>query len=262
MAYLRGFYLNNPHVGQFDGSLYAGENCTPTSAANGINAVTGGKVRKTGGQVRNLVKRWEEVVPATPGWAIEDVDLAMRRLYPPFPYEVRSGLGWDTLVKDHKSGLYLTVQGDSDQFSNSTCSGAFNGLHCIGISPITKTQNGEEWWWIDDPICPIGRWEKRRVIYAYARKLSPSMRYGRFNTPVPRTPPAVLWGPDVPAAIRAVNPSGWTVGRAVAWATGHGFGTVINMSDLKAAFKAIGLGYGNVIEPKDVQALAAKWKAR
>lgn len=257
MAYLNGFYLNNPHKSQFDGSYYQGSNCTPTSAANGINAASGGKYQPTGAKIRSLVARREEVQPSTPGWAIQDVDLAMTRHFPSFRFDVRSGRGWDDVVRDHKSGLYLIAQGDSDRFSNSTCSGKFDGNHCIGVSPITKQQGGDEWWWIDDPICPIGRWERRKVIFEYMSKLASTMRYGMFLKPVPRS--GTLWGSDVSSQIRAVNPSGWTVGQAIKLATGH-FGTVINMSDLKAALKAANIKYGVVVNPDDVTNLINWYK--
>jgi hypothetical protein len=259
VSYLNGYYLNNPHVSQFDGSTYEGSNCTPASFANGINAVTGGRVKRTAAQIRSMVARREETNPDNPGWSQEDGQLAMSRLYPPLRYEVRTGRGWNQLVKDHESGLYLTVMGDNDQFSGG-CAGSFDGLHCIGVSPITRILDGREQWWVDQPLCPTGKWEYRKDIYDYAAKLYLSMFYGMFLTPVPRSP--TLWGVDVPQNIQAVNPSGWTVGKAVVWATGQGFGTVINMKDLHAAFAAIGLGYGLVIEPKDVQALVALYKGR
>lgn len=255
MAYLGGFYLNNPHVSQFDGSPWQGENCTPTSAANGINAISGGKYKPTGGRIRNLVGRNEELVRATPGWAIQDVDLAMTRYRPPYGFTNHSGKGWNDVVRQHQLGLYLVAQGDSDQFSNHTCSGAFNGNHCIGISPITRQYNGREQWWIDDPICNIGRWEYRVTIYHYMNKLSPSMRFGVFTTPVPREPTKPLWGSDVPMAIRALNPTGVSMGRAIIKATGKGFGTVINLSDIRRGLLAIGRDPKIRIDPIDAKAL-------
>lgn len=248
MAYLDGFYLNNPHVWQFDGSQYAAQNCTPASFANGINAVTGGRVKKTGAQVRQLVRRDEESNPVNPGWSLEDGDLAMSRMYPPLPFDVKTGQGWNELVADHKSGLYLILQGDNDQFSGG-CAGTFDGLHCIGVSPITRMHNGHEQWYVDQPLCPTGKFEYRKDIYEYAAKLYLRMFYGAFRTPVPKQ--KTLWGPDVPQRLRDANPSGWTVGEAIKRANG-GFGTVINMVDLESAFKALGHSYGTVIDPIDL----------
>ena len=198
MSYLDGFYLN-PHVDQFDGSEYAGENCTPTTGANGANASTGGSVHLTGAQVRHLVPCGQETNPNDPGWSLGDLDLAMSRAHVPFL--VRSGQGWSTLVNSHKGGFYLALQGDSDQFSNATCSGKFNGDHCIGIHPATRISGGVEQWWIDDPICNTGRWESRAVIQRYGQKLlaEPSLR--RVHVPGPEAADRQPEGRD-PAAQR------------------------------------------------------------
>lgn len=178
-----GYYVD-PHRSQFDGSAYAGENCTPTSVANGANAATGGRVNKSGAQVRALVARSEETDPATPGWSIPDADLAASRLGVPF--ENRTGEGWAGVERAWAAGLYVVIQGDSDQFSNATCSGAFNGAHCIGGHPGHRAVNGVTQHWIDDPICPGGRWESDYVIRRYAEKLAANIRFGVFTHAVPK----------------------------------------------------------------------------
>lgn len=194
MASLGGRYLN-PHKTQFDGSPLAGENCTPTSGANGANAATGGKVNRSGGSIRSLVPRGQETDPGNPGWSIPDLDKAMARLG--VPYENQSGRGWAAVIFALNLGKYVTMQGDSDRFSNSTCSGAFNGNHCIGVHPASRVVNLRRQRWIDDPICKTGRWEYESVIHAYAAKISPTIHYGVFTTAVPKatgtpTPPVVV----------------------------------------------------------------------
>lgn len=78
--------------------------------------------------------------------------------------------------------------------------------------------------------------------------------------------PNSLWGVDVPADIVATNPSGVTIGRAIVWAKRKagkhpGFGTVINMVDLRAGLDAAHVNYKTVIDPIDVQELARRYKA-
>lgn len=82
--------------------------------------------------------------------------------------------------------------------------------------------------------------------------------------PKPSKPPVLtsLWGKDVPADIRAVDPktplhpAGWHVGQAIK-RTGHYFGGLINMLDIKLALDRIGHNYGSVINPTDVEYLVA-----
>ena len=168
-----------PHASQFDGTAKAGQNCTPTSGANGANASSGGIVHLTGGQVRSELRVSEEVNPATPGWHLKDLDLAMSRIGVPF--SIRTGSGWSGVTSALNAGLYVALQGDSDQFGNSTCSGVFDGDHCIGVHPDRSGTRR----WIDDPICKSGRWEEEAVLKRYAQKLWPDIRFGVFTSPVP-----------------------------------------------------------------------------
>ena len=187
MATLDGYYLN-PHVTQFDGSTYEDSACTRASGANGANAATAGHVNVNGAYIKTLVKPWEESRPSTPGWSMPDLDLAMSRVPKskggPVPFVNRTGSGWSNVVALHRGGFYLVVQGDSDKFSNNTCSGKFNGLHAIGVHPATQGTQ----WWIDDPICRVGRWEEATVIRAYAQKLATNIWFGQFTTPVVHIP--------------------------------------------------------------------------
>lgn len=185
-------YLN-PHVTQYDGSRYAASNCTPASGANGANAATKGRVAKTGGQVRALVARDEETNPGTPGWTLQDLRLAMTRI--DVNFTIRSGSGWVALAKAHDDGYYIAVQGDSDRFTDSTCSGAFDGDHCIGVHP-DEDSTGR--WRIDDPICRVARYERPEVIRAYAQKFAPTVNWGMFLPIVPLALPDTSTGDDVP----------------------------------------------------------------
>lgn len=171
------------HRTQFDGSALAGENCTPTSGANGARESSDGKYDHSGGYIRALVARSEETNPATPGWSLADLDLAMRRAG--IPFTVRSGSGWAAVRAARLKGLGIALQGDSDQFTEG-CSAAFNGDHCIYIHPETSSRDGVIYWLIGDPICQDWRWEKESVLRHYAEKFSASIRFGTFDTPVRR----------------------------------------------------------------------------
>lgn len=88
----------------------------------------------------------------------------------------------------------------------------------------------------------------------------PSPNPGRIGPPSHVPPPITygkIWGSDVPAAIKNVDPSG--TGIAALFKKLHlGYGTVVNMGDLKAAFNKVKLSYGSVIEAKDLQNLLKK----
>ena len=174
-------YRRGTHRTQFDGSTYAGSNCTPTSGANGARESSDGKYDHTGGYVRGLVARSEETSPSTPGWSLADLDLAMKRAG--IPFTVRSGSGWAAVRSARLKGLGIALQGDSDQFT-SGCSGAFDGDHCIYVHPETSSRDGVTYWLIGDPICRDWRWEKESVLRHYAEKFSASIRFGTFDTPV------------------------------------------------------------------------------
>ncbi len=178
----------NRHVSQYGpwSTVTRQSGCTWTSGSNGIDAQSGGKVTRTPDQVHALVPRGDETSPATPGWSLDDLHLAMLRMKPQIPFRVRSGSGWTALVEAHDKGHYLVVQGDSDVFSNSTCSGAFNGDHAIGVHP-NENQYGH--WRIDDPICGTARYELPSIIERYAEKFAPSTRWGEFVNPVPLLAP-------------------------------------------------------------------------
>lgn len=171
----------NPHLSQYRGSArLARMGCTPTSGANGANAATRGAVDKTPDQVLALVPVADEVNPKTPGWALQDLDRAMAALGVPF--EVRSGQGWAAAKKASDSGLYVVLQGVSAVFPGTTCSGDFDGTHCIGWHPDIDGDGDRR---IDDPICGSARYESETTLRRYAQALSLSVFFGVFTNPVP-----------------------------------------------------------------------------
>jgi len=196
-----GFYLQ-PHRSQYAVSASAvtrSSGCTWTAGANGIAATTGGATRPTPDQVHRLVPVAMETNPATPGWSLSDLATALHRIG--VPGVDRSGQGWGAVASTRASGRYLVVQGVSAAFSNETCSGSFDGDHAIGVHPRTKVDAaGVEWWWIDDPVCFTGRWERAAVLRRYAEALEPSVLFLAFAGSVPAT--VAVKPPDPPVTLR------------------------------------------------------------
>src|SRR5690349_18440116 len=122
MATLAGYYLN-PHRSQYGpgvSDVTRREGCTWTSGVNGANAATAGAVNLTPDQLHEHLSRSEETSPGTPGWSLVDLKRALAEVGVAF--EVRIGRGWGAVITALDSGLDVVLQGDSDQFSNSTCS--------------------------------------------------------------------------------------------------------------------------------------------
>lgn len=174
----------NEHVQQYDYSYFTRVNgCTWTSGANGVRATTGGRKAPSPDYLHSLLPRYQETSPTTPGWSIPDLRAALSKYG--MSLVDRSGKGWYDLLGQLDGGHYCVVQGDSDQFGNATCSGAFDGDHAVGIHPRRRISNGYAQRWIDDPICPDGRWEYEFVLRRYASKLNPGIQYGAFFGRVP-----------------------------------------------------------------------------
>jgi hypothetical protein len=111
---------------------------------------------------------------------------------------------WEAFRRSGRDGHYRLLQGDSDAFSNGTCSGAFNDPHCIGVHPDHATNDdGQLIWRIDDPICDTARWETDATLYRYASRLGNRPRWGQFNGVVPVVQHTPQPGDAVASAIRA-----------------------------------------------------------
>lgn len=190
MATLGGLILNR-HNSQYDpgnSTITRRSGCVWTTGANGADASTGGTKRPTPDTVHNQLPNSEEQFPKTPGWTLPDLQKALARLS--IPFEVRSGKGWAAVVTAlDVERRYVVLSGDSDRFP-SGCSGEFDGDHSIGVFPATRVVNGLRQRWINDPICPEGRWEFEYIIRNYAVKFSSTVAFGVFSTPVPKAPVA------------------------------------------------------------------------
>jgi len=175
-----------PHVTQFDGSWNQSSACVPTSCANGVAAQSGGTRRPSGATIHALIPKSHETDPHVAGWSIVDADRAMAKINVGFTIGAENWTAFDAALD---GGHYCILQGDSDHFSNATCSGRFDGDHCIGVSPNVKFVNGVKYRWIDDPICKTGRWEKDSTLHAYAKDFAArvgGLRWGYFTHAVPK----------------------------------------------------------------------------
>jgi hypothetical protein len=169
--------------------------CTWMSGAQAANNVGH---TYTGDGVLSKVLRREETTPASPGWSLADLDLAMSRLRVPFA--IGTG-GWAGLRAARAKGYGIVLQGDSDQFSNATCSGKFDGDHAIYVHPA----NAGTAWRIDDPICPAGRWEEEATLHRYAADFRPTISYGILPVAVPRVPVGYTVRIEAGAMVRVYN---------------------------------------------------------
>lgn len=154
--------------------------CTPTSLANALRCATGGAIDLSGDQVLAKVKLSEETNPASPGWSLDDAQLAAKRIPGAPPFAVHQAT-WGFVEASLRSGYGIVLQGDSDQFIGG-CSGAFDGDHCVFVHPDVLV-TGQR---LGDPICANWRAERLDVLQKYAVKLSGlSVRYGTFTQPIP-----------------------------------------------------------------------------
>lgn len=196
---------NNRHRSQYDEDCSTTTRvygCVWTSVANGCDATSGGRYKPSPDHVHAQVRSYEEQDQSNRGWSIGDAQLAASRLG--FGFANRTDDDWAEFKQSGKDGHYRLLQGDSDAFSNATCSGAFNDAHCVGVHPDHGVNDdGELIWRIDDPICDEARWETDGTLYRYASRLGNRPRWGQFNGLVPITAHTPAPGDSMASAIRS-----------------------------------------------------------
>jgi len=223
--------------------------CTWTVGAMGADACTGGRLDPTPDDVHAQLARAEEQYPATPGWTITDLATALDRMG--VGLKDRTGDGWDAAIAAAESDHYLVLQGMSSEFGDHTCSGAFDGPHAIGWHPQRRTVGGIRKWWINDPICSEGRWEREDVLRRYATAFHPLIRFGVFGGVVQPVRPRVTWSDDVLPETQAVTSA--ATARSAIRKSGHEPGYVINEKDLRSALRHEGVPYGTRVNPGDLR---------
>ena len=237
MTTLNGYYVA-PHRSQYaptESAVTHKAGCTWTSGANGANTANGKAL--DGDAVHAKVANSEESNPALPGWSLQDLDLAMARLGVPFA--VGQG-GWAGVRAARAKGQYVVLQGDSDQFGNATCSGAYDGNHAIGVHPANDGMR----WRINDPICPAARWEDEAVLKRYAVKLDPDILFGVFTTPVPR--PVARYSMHFAARATVYIATLTTTGKIASWTTDR-WGSTASSAPCAKPVKRAGVSSGSAI---------------
>jgi len=230
------------------------KNCTCLSFGMGLEKSTGGKLRLTGCMVRN------EILPRdiSGGTTIEQ-NAFVAGLHN-VQVDVHTG---PRVASPRLVGLSLQAGRGVSLAGNQSGIGGRNVNHQVwlnessgGVSGIPASvyvydpdSNGPAWW----------SWSK---VFSFARSLHP---YGEADSRTLKSMGVTgvycglfpdtegsIWGKDVTAANRAVDPEGRIVGAAVRKA-GHNYGTLVDTADLKAALTKAGHNYGAVVGPGDVQ---------
>lgn len=192
------------HQSQFDGGPFDDENCTPASLADLIRAMSQGQDDRTGSEVRSLVRPDEETNPTTPGWSLNDADLAASRAG--VALTVQNGATWSTLLTRRNEGRFLLVQGMSSVFT-SGCSANFDGGHCVALPPLDHSDGR---WRLGDPICQDWRWELESKLEQYAAAFAGAGRANfAYSDRVPPGLPDTSGGDD---AVTIVTPIGSRTG--------------------------------------------------
>lgn len=179
-------YFNGHHFDQYDWSpTTARYGCTWTTGATGIATVTRNASAATPDTVHSHLATSEQTDPSNPGWSLADLGKALGRMGVGF--EDRSGRGWPGVENALADGLYVVLQGVSAKFPAGTCSAAFKGPHAVGVNPDARLAGTARvpQQWLDDPICPDGRWEDDDVLRRFAQAFRASVNFGVLTTPVP-----------------------------------------------------------------------------
>ncbi len=244
-----------------DGQQLGWKICTSLSFAMGIERATRGAVLLTGCMVR------DEILPrdVTGGTTIEQNARVADLHGVHVGTHTGSGVASPRLV-----GLSLQSGRGVSLAGNTLPTGRGNVNHNIWLNECVGGQVGiPAQVYVYDPWSAGPKWWSWSQVFAFARALHP---YGEGD---PRTlqnmgisgvycgifpdTEGSIWGADVPANIRVIDPDGRVVGAAVNKA-GHNYGSRIDMADLQAALHKIGHNYGSTVDPADVQVLL-KWAA-
>jgi hypothetical protein len=112
-----------------------------------------------------------------------DAVLAAQRLG--VPLENRSGRGWAAVVAPGTPGC-TCPPGRQRPVRRTRPARATSTATTHRRHPAFRIVDGRRQRWINDSICPTGRWEFESVLRAYAVKYSATVKFGVFTTPVPK----------------------------------------------------------------------------
>lgn len=236
----------------FHGQDLKWKNCTCLSFAMGIDKSTHGRVKMSGCDVRVATNDWAGGTTIEQCAAVAGANGVH--------VEVRTGT-------NVVSPYYLGVQVQSGRgFSiagNTQPLGKGNVNHNVWGNEVTGGTLGHPAnVYVFDPWSAGPAWWSWSKLISFARALHPwgeqdprtlaNMGINGVYTGIFPDTEGSLWGSDVPKDIQAIDPDGRLVAD-VFRKLRLGYGTVINMVDLDAAFKQLHHNYGAVINPVDVQ---------
>jgi hypothetical protein len=255
MTYRPAFQHEGPASACVLAGQYLGwKNCTCLSCGMGIDKSTHGATVFSGCMVRDAIQPRD----VTGGTTIEQNADVAGRYDVPVAVHTGSGVASPRLVGlSLQSGRGVSLAGNTMPLGKGNVNHNVWLNECVGGTVGIPSQvlvydpwsAGPAWW----------AWSK---VFSFARALRP---YGESD---PRTLASMgisgvycglfpdtegsIWGKDVSAANRAVDPDGRLVGAAVRKA-GHNYGTLVDTADLKAALTKVGHNYGSVVDPSDVK---------
>jgi hypothetical protein len=243
-------------------------NCTPASFCMAIERSTLGRIRLTACSVR------DKTGDVSGGTTLDQNAYVSQQLYG-IPTDVHNGNNvalpaWT--ARQVQAGRPLVVQGNAGALVGTvhrSTQGRVN--HAVYVNEVRggtlgspaealvydpaadgrvagwgTAARGPQWWpWV--------------LVLKFAAELQPwgdddprKLGAGKLYVAVFPDTDGAIWGRDVSAANRAVDPDGRIAGAAVRKA-GHNYGTLVDTSDLKAALTKVGHNYGSVVDPSDVQ---------
>ena len=259
-----------------DGRELSWTNCTPASFAMAINRSTRGRIRLTACSVR------DKTGDVSGGTTLDQNAYVSQQLYG-LPTDVHNGNNVATphwLAIQNQAGRGEVWQGNAGALVGTkyrSTRGRVN--HAIFVNEMVGgTLGAPQWVLVYDPAADGRRaawgtaakspqWWPWSLLLKFAAELQPAsssggtttshsddwkLGPGRVYTAVFPDTEGAIWGKDVKASIRALDPDGRVVGNAVNKA-GHNYGALIDTSDLAAALKRVGHNYGSVVDPADVQ---------
>ena len=151
-------------VSQFDGSTFASTNCGMAATAMLAWAVSGGKVRVTGGQMRAYSGDREG------GTWVDDMVRGLSALG--IGGRQYQGIGFGSFRQKIKSGQPAVLTGTSGMLPDQYNVGTFQGAHSVFVSHMT-VKDGQVWYWVMDPLGRAGydgMWWPEQVVQAYGWK--------------------------------------------------------------------------------------------
>ncbi len=141
--------------------------CTLECGAMGLDVVSGGRINVWGGQLipytgrtpLDIIRKGTNLYNVDRAWHHWGQDL-----------DVRNGYNWTSVISNLKSGYFVILQGDYDQFTYATrCQDSFTGGHAVILAPIFSSTGAVL---MGDPLCKTWKYVSQYELRNYAQKLA------------------------------------------------------------------------------------------